>query len=161
MLIVVCGLHMRGEPLASELEAAGGTYVRDAVTVPHYTLHALLLPGAITPMPGLLYHPPGDHDHATAAIAVEVWELPNAAVGEFLGGVPPPLALGSVRLDASVSGGGRAGGASQGLCVRRVGAGGGGPRRGGGDRHHPFWRVARVHGIAGRVGRLGWRRGRE
>lgn len=106
MLIVVCGLHMRGEPLALELEAAGGTYVRDAVTVPHYTLHALLLPGAITPMPGLLYHPPGDHDHATAAIAVEVWELPNAAVGEFLGGVPPPLALGSVRLDASVSGGG-------------------------------------------------------
>lgn len=104
MLFVVCGLHMRGGPLAAQLEAAGGTYVRDAKTVPYYTLHAIRPLAAVAPspthrgMPGLLYHPPGDHDHATASILVEVWDIPDSAIGGLLAGVPPPLAFGSIRL---------------------------------------------------------------
>lgn len=107
MLFVVCGLHMRGAPLAAQLEAAGGTFVRDAKTVPHYTLHVITPSEAAAPtpaacgMPGLLYHPPGDHDFATASILVEVWDVPVGAIGGLLATVPPPLAFGSIRLVAA------------------------------------------------------------
>lgn len=114
MLFVVNGLHMRGGPLSSQLEAAGGTYVRDAQTVPQYTLHAIKPLAAAPPslthrgMPGLLYHPPCHHDHATASILVEVWDIPDSAIGGLLAGVPPPLAFGSIRLVATEGNGGAA-----------------------------------------------------
>lgn len=103
MLFVLCGLHMRGGPLTHQLEAVGGTYVRDALTVPFYTLHAMkpFAGDATRIMPGLLYHPPGDHDHATASVQVEVWDVPDGAIGGLLAPVPPPLAFGSVRLVAA------------------------------------------------------------
>ncbi|MNR09331.1 Allophanate hydrolase [compost metagenome] len=37
-------------------------------------------------------------EEAGAAIAVEVWQVPLAAVGSFLALVPAPLALGSIEL---------------------------------------------------------------
>ena len=33
-----------------------------------------------------------------AAIEVEVWELPTSSFGDFVDGVPPPLAIGTVEL---------------------------------------------------------------
>ena len=37
-------------------------------------------------------------DAAGASIEVEIWTLPLANVGTFLGGVPAPLAIGTVEL---------------------------------------------------------------
>lgn len=105
MLFVVNGLHMRGGPLSSQLEAAGGTYVRDAQTVPQYTLHAIKPLAAAPPslthrgMPGLLYHPPCHHDHATASILVEVWDIPDSAIG----GVSSQACRRRLRLGRSAS----------------------------------------------------------
>lgn len=117
MHFVVCGLHMRGGPLTHQLDAAGGVFVRDALSVPHYTLHVLspVAPAVGPAKPGMLYHPPtaaAAADTASpaglpapfpavAAIAVEVWDIPDAAIGGLLAGVPPPLAFGSVRLAAA------------------------------------------------------------
>lgn len=111
MHFVVCGLHMRGGALTHQLEAAGGVFVRDAVSVPHYTLHVLspAAPATGAAKPGMLYHPPGaavTPPATVAAIAVEVWDVPDAAIGRLLASVPPPLAFGSVRLAAAAAAGG-------------------------------------------------------
>ncbi|GAB0489769.1 hypothetical protein MMPV_000994 [Pyropia vietnamensis] len=141
MHFVVCGLHMRGGPLTHQLTSVGGVFLRDALSVPHYTLHVLspVAPAVGPAKPGMLYHPPTSggaatntittaaaattatataDDPATAttagpttltpapgvgAIAVEVWDIPDVAIGGLLAGVPPPLAFGSVRLAAAAS----------------------------------------------------------
>lgn len=141
MHFVVCGLHMRGGPLTHQLTSAGGVFLRDAFSVPHYTLHVLspVAPAVGPAKPGMLYHPPAGGGTAAddtttsavaaaaaatpanpattatavptalsptpivGAIAVEVWDIPDAAIGGLLAGVPPPLAFGSVRLAAAAS----------------------------------------------------------
>ena len=56
-----------------------------------YQLFAL--PGTVPPKPGLVRSTDGG-----AAIEVEVYAMPAAAVGSFLALIPPPLGLGSVQL---------------------------------------------------------------
>ena len=46
------------------------------------------------PKPGLVR----SESDGGAAIAVEVWDVPQAAVGSFLALIPPPLGLGSIEL---------------------------------------------------------------
>ncbi len=41
---------------------------------------------------------PGWHGSPTAAIGVEVWELPATAFGSFVAGIPAPLCIGTVEL---------------------------------------------------------------
>jgi len=53
------------------------------------------LPGTVPPKPGLARVAAGE---AGTAIEVEVYELPQAAVGSFLALIPAPLGLGSVEL---------------------------------------------------------------
>jgi allophanate hydrolase len=60
-------------------------------TAPVYRFYAL--PGGPPYRPGLVRVASGG-----AAIDVEVWRLPTAAVGDFLAGIPSPLAIGSVEL---------------------------------------------------------------
>jgi allophanate hydrolase len=60
-------------------------------TAPRYRLYAL--PGGPPERPGLIRVPTGG-----VAIDVEVWALPQTAVGSFLAGIPAPLGLGSVEL---------------------------------------------------------------
>ena len=62
-------------------------------TAPRYRLHAL--PGTTPPKPGLGRVAPGE---SGSAIAVEVWQMPLAAVGSFLALIPQPLGLGSIEL---------------------------------------------------------------
>ncbi len=90
-LLCVCGAHMSKLPLNHELTSRGGQLVAATRTAPVYRLHAL--PGGPPLRPGMVRVAEGG-----AAIEVEVWRLPAAAVGGFLAGVPSPLAIGSVEL---------------------------------------------------------------
>jgi allophanate hydrolase len=90
--LAVCGAHMSGLPLSGELVRRGGTLHSRARTAPGYRM--VRLPGTGLPRPGLS---PGG-DGPPGGIAVEVWELPEQAVGALLGTVPAPLSLGRVGL---------------------------------------------------------------
>jgi allophanate hydrolase len=89
--LVVVGAHLSGLPLNGQLLERGATLVEATRTAPHYRLYAL--PGTTPPKPGLLRV-----DEGGGAIDVEVWAVPQAAVGSFLALIPPPLGLGSVML---------------------------------------------------------------
>lgn len=91
MKIAVVGAHLTGMPLNGQLTERGGRLLQATTTSPHYRLHAL--PGTVPPKPGLERRP-----GAGAAIALEVWELPQDTVGSFLALIPQPLGLGSVEL---------------------------------------------------------------
>ncbi len=89
--IAVCGAHMSGLPLNNQLTARGGRLVRSCRTAVHYRLFALS--GGPPQRPGLLRAESG------RSIEVEVWELPVAAFGSFVAGVPAPLTIGTVDLE--------------------------------------------------------------
>ncbi|MES2990409.1 MAG: allophanate hydrolase [Pseudomonadota bacterium] len=89
--IAVVGAHLSGLPLNGQLTERGATLREATLTAPNYRLFAL--PGTVPPKPGLLRVADGG-----AAIAVEVWDMPVAAVGSFLALIPPPLGLGSLEL---------------------------------------------------------------
>lgn len=91
MKIAVVGAHLTGMPLNKQLTERGATLVQATTTSPNYRLHAL--PGTVPPKPGLERRP-----GQGAAIALEVWEMPQDQVGSFLALIPPPLGLGSVEL---------------------------------------------------------------
>jgi len=89
--LVVVGAHLSGLPLNGQLTERGAVLLESTTTAPVYKLYAL--PGTVPPKPGLQRSSEGG-----AAIAVEVWAVPIAAVGSFLALVPPPLGLGTVEL---------------------------------------------------------------
>ena len=91
--IAVVGAHLSGLPLNRELTERGARLVRRARTAPRYQLYALQ--GTKPQKPGLLRTSNGDGH----AIDVEVWELPVAAFGAFVTGIPPPLSIGTIELD--------------------------------------------------------------
>ena len=90
--IAVCGAHMNGLPLNPQLTERGARLLRTCRTAPCYRLFAL--PGVPPARPGML------RDGGSGApIEVEVWEMPLAAFGGFVAGIPAPLGIGSVTLD--------------------------------------------------------------
>jgi allophanate hydrolase len=89
--LVVCGAHLHGLPLNAQLTSRGARLVRATKTAPHYRLFAL--PGGPPARPGLVR----DTRHG-AAIEVEEWLLPSAQMGDFMAGIPAPLAIGRVEL---------------------------------------------------------------
>ena len=91
MPIAVVGAHLSGLPLNSQLTERGATLIEATTTAPHYRLFAL--PDTTPPKPGLLRV-----DDGGAAVALEVWSVPQRHVGSFLALIPPPLGLGSVQL---------------------------------------------------------------
>ncbi|WP_454690578.1 allophanate hydrolase [Achromobacter aloeverae] len=91
LALVVVGAHLSGLPLNGQLTERGAVLARRTATAPRYRLYAL--PGTVPPKPGLQRVEAGG-----AAVEVEVWQVPLAAVGSFLALVPAPLALGSVEL---------------------------------------------------------------
>ena len=88
--VAVCGAHMSGLPLNSQLLDRGARLVRTARTAPLYRLYAL--PGGPPARPGMVRVDDGD------AIEVEVWAVPTSEFGGFVDAVPPPLAIGTVEL---------------------------------------------------------------
>lgn len=89
--VAVFGAHMRGEALNHELLGLGGRFAAACATAPDYKLYRIgALPKA---RPGLVRVTEGG-----AAIEGEIWELPPAAFGAFVAGIPAPLGIGSVSL---------------------------------------------------------------
>jgi allophanate hydrolase len=89
--IAVVGAHLEGMPLHGQLVERRCRLVERTSTAARYRLYAL--PGTSPPKPGL-----ARVDDGGAAIALEVYEMPQDAVGSFLALIPPPLGLGSVEL---------------------------------------------------------------
>src|ERR1700675_1282066 len=90
--IAVVGAHLSGMVLNGELKALGGRLLEAALTTPDYRLYAL---ATTPPKPGMLRVAAG----AGSSIAVEIWALSAAAFGKFVAAIPPPLSIGTVRLD--------------------------------------------------------------
>ncbi len=88
--IVVVGAHLRGQPLNHELTSRGGRFVSSVSTAASYRLYAL---DTVPPKPGLVRVASGG-----VPVAAEVWELPATGFGEFVAGIPAPLAIGKLEL---------------------------------------------------------------
>jgi allophanate hydrolase len=93
LLLAVVGAHLRGQPLNRELTSRGARFVRAARTADCYRLYAL--PGTTPPKPGMVRVAPG----GGSPIELEVWALSPAAWGEFVGGIPSPLGIGTLALE--------------------------------------------------------------
>jgi allophanate hydrolase len=91
LALAVVGAHLWGMPLHGQVQERGCRLLAHTTTAPDYRLYALA--GGSPPKPGLVRVAEGG-----VAIAVEVYEMPQAAVGSFLALIPPPLGLGSVQL---------------------------------------------------------------
>jgi allophanate hydrolase len=89
--LAVVGAHLQGMPLHGQLIERGCRLIESTTTAPAYRLFAL--PGTQPLKPGL-----ARVDAGGQAIAVEVYEMPQAVVGSFLALIPPPLGLGSIQL---------------------------------------------------------------
>ncbi|MFN3263013.1 MAG: allophanate hydrolase [Pikeienuella sp.] len=88
--LLVVGAHMTGMPLEGQMREHGARPLGPVTTAPAYRLHAL--PGE-PPRPGLLRVASGG-----AAVAGEVWAMPEAEIGPFLARIPAPLGFGRVTL---------------------------------------------------------------
>jgi allophanate hydrolase len=88
----VCGAHLSGLPLNSELTRRGARLRTATRTAPRYRLFALA--GGPPHRPGLLR----DRNEG-AAIEVEVWELTVEALGSLVSVVQAPLSIGDVELE--------------------------------------------------------------
>lgn len=90
--IVVVGAHLSGLPLNHELVSEDGVLRRAVLTEPCYRLYALA--GGPPRRPGLLRVAAG----TGAAIATEVWALPDDGFGRFVSRIPAPLGIGTLLL---------------------------------------------------------------
>jgi allophanate hydrolase len=92
--LAVVGAHLTGQPLSAQLTDRGARLIRTCRTSPDYRLFAL--PNTVPAKPGLAREP----NYEGPGIEVEVWSVPEDRFGSFVAAVPPPLAIGSVRLDS-------------------------------------------------------------
>jgi allophanate hydrolase len=92
--LAVVGAHLSGMPLNHQLTAIGARLRTVTSTAAGYRLYALK--GTMPPKPGLVRNT-GD-EGSGAQIAVEVYDVPLAAIGGFLAGIAAPLGLGRVEL---------------------------------------------------------------
>ena len=90
--LAVVGAHLSGMTLNGELRLRNARFVEETKTTADYRLYALT--GVTPPKPGLLRVADGEG----AAITVEVWALSPAEFGRFVGDIPPPMSIGTVRL---------------------------------------------------------------
>jgi hypothetical protein len=89
--LLVVGAHLRGQPLAWQLDDRGARWIGPVRTAPHYRLAAL---DTEPPKPGLARVAPG----AGTSIGGELWLIGTAMLGDFLAALPAPMTLGQVEL---------------------------------------------------------------
>ncbi|TQK31208.1 allophanate hydrolase [Arthrobacter sp. SLBN-53] len=89
--LLVVGAHLRGQPLAWQLDDRGARWIGPARTAPHYRMARL---DTEPPKPGLVRVAPG----AGTTIAGELWSISTAMLGDFLAALPAPMSLGRVEL---------------------------------------------------------------
>ncbi|MCR9105641.1 MAG: allophanate hydrolase [Gammaproteobacteria bacterium] len=87
--VVVCGAHLKSQPLNWQLTERGAEFVSRTTTAPAYRFYAL----ADGKRPGLVR----DEARGTA-VSVEVWSMPRKNFGSFVAGIPAPLGIGKVEL---------------------------------------------------------------
>ena len=93
LLMAVVGAHLTGQPLNWQLTERKGRLVHTCRTHPDYKLYALK--GTVPAKPGLIRVP----GFEGPGIEIEIWALPEESVGSFVDGVPPPLSIGTLRLE--------------------------------------------------------------
>ncbi|ROS44027.1 allophanate hydrolase [Amycolatopsis thermoflava] len=91
-LLAVAGAHLSGQPANSDLVRLGGVLHSRARTGPGHRVYTVDGP---FPRPGLLH----TGDGPAGGIELEVWDLPEAAIGALLPTIAPPLHLGPLTLD--------------------------------------------------------------
>ncbi|TFV51725.1 allophanate hydrolase [Blastococcus sp. TF02A-35] len=89
--LLVVGAHLRGQPLAGELDALGARWLGPATTAAAYRLARL---GTVPAKPGLARVGTA----AGVAIGGQLWLVPTAQLGTFLAALPAPMHLGRVEL---------------------------------------------------------------
>ncbi|WP_298280669.1 allophanate hydrolase [uncultured Bradyrhizobium sp.] len=89
--IAVVGAHLSGMVLNHELTTLDARLLEEALTAPDYRLYAL---DTTPPKPGMLRIEAG----AGHAIKLELWAMSPAAFGTFVAAIPPPMAIGTIRL---------------------------------------------------------------
>ncbi|MGK2865111.1 MAG: allophanate hydrolase [Mycobacterium sp.] len=89
--LLVVGAHLRGQPLAWQLDDRGARWSGAVTTAPQYRLARL---NTAPPKPGLARVAPG----AGAAIYGELWLIGTAMLGDFLAALPAPMSLGKATL---------------------------------------------------------------
>ena len=95
LALAVVGAHPQGMPLHGQRVERGWRLLASTTTSRNSRLFAL--PDTLPPKPGLARVGPADTAPGVA-IAVEVFEMPQSALGSFLALIPPPLGLGWVPL---------------------------------------------------------------
>jgi allophanate hydrolase len=90
--MAVVGAHLTGMPLNWQMTQRKARLVRATHTHGDYRLYAV--PNTTPPKPGLVFEP----GFGGKGIEIEVWAMPEETVGSFLNAIPPPLALGTLRL---------------------------------------------------------------
>jgi allophanate hydrolase len=91
--LAVCGAHMQGLPLNSQLIEREARLISRTRTMPSYRLYAL--PGGPPQRPGLI-----KVEKDGVAIEVEVWAMPMEGFGSFVAGIPAPLGVGRVSIES-------------------------------------------------------------
>lgn len=89
MELAVCGLHMKGMPLASQLLRLGAEYVETCQTAAAYRMVYLDLEPA---RPGLIGTQEG------TSVEVDLYRLPKPAWGSLLETIQAPLGIGDIKL---------------------------------------------------------------
>nr|WP_090339106.1 allophanate hydrolase [Mycolicibacterium malmesburyense]CRL67237.1 allophanate hydrolase [Mycolicibacterium malmesburyense] len=89
--LLVVGAHLRGQPLAWQLEQRGARWCGPAYTAPLYRMARL---DTDPPKPGLVRV----GVDGGMSVRGEVWSIGTAALGDFLAELPAPMSLGRVTL---------------------------------------------------------------
>lgn len=89
--VAVCGLHMRGLPLETQMRECGARFIREAKTAPAYRLFKL---HTVPAKPGLIRD-----ERQGDAIVLELWRMPTVSFGAFVSRIPAPLGIGKVELE--------------------------------------------------------------
>jgi allophanate hydrolase len=93
VLLGVVGAHLSGQPLNHALTNRGARLVKTCRTAENYRLYALT---NMTPAkPGLICDP----KFSGWGIEVEIWNMPLKEFGSFVAEIPPPLGIGTIRLE--------------------------------------------------------------
>lgn len=90
--VAVVGAHLTGQPLNWQLTERAAKFVRTAQTAPGYSLYALA--GTPPSKPGLVFDCQG-----AGRIEIEIWEMDVSQFGSFVALIPPPLGIGTIRID--------------------------------------------------------------
>lgn len=89
--VAVCGAHLSGLPLNWQLTLRGARLLGAVKSAAEYKFYALA--GGPVQRPGMVRVNDG-----SAAVGMEIWEMPAQHFGSFVDGIPAPLGIGKVKL---------------------------------------------------------------